>query len=84
MQWKIAPALAAGNTIVLKPSEMASVSCLELGEIAVEAGLPAGVLNIVTGLGTEAGAPLRSVLVNIVMYFALILGLVGHAVSQEP
>ena len=59
LQWKIAPALAAGNTIVLKPSEMASVNCLELGEIATKAGLPQGVLNVVSGLGTEAGAALR-------------------------
>ncbi len=59
MQWKVAPALAAGNTLVLKPSEMASLSCLELGALAVDAGLPAGVLNVITGLGADAGAPLR-------------------------
>ncbi|KAK9826672.1 hypothetical protein WJX74_009150 [Apatococcus lobatus] len=56
--WKVAPALAAGNTIVLKPSEMASLTCLELGALAREAGLPAGVLNVITGLGPDAGAPL--------------------------
>ncbi|XP_078443378.1 aldehyde dehydrogenase 10A9 [Wolffia australiana] len=58
--WKVAPALAAGCTAVLKPSELASVTCLELAEICKEVGLPAGVLNIVTGLGPEAGAPLVS------------------------
>jgi hypothetical protein len=60
-QWKVAPALAAGNCCVLKPSEVASVTCLELAELASSAGLPAGVLNVVTGLGADAGAPLRRV-----------------------
>uniref|UniRef100_M8C5I2 betaine-aldehyde dehydrogenase n=1 Tax=Aegilops tauschii TaxID=37682 RepID=M8C5I2_AEGTA len=58
--WKVAPALAAGCTAVLKPSELASVTCLELGDVCKEIGLPSGVLNIVTGLGHEAGAPLSS------------------------
>ncbi|CAM6108451.1 unnamed protein product [Calypogeia fissa] len=58
--WKVAPALAAGCTAVLKPSETASVTCLELGSIAKEVGLPPGVLNIITGLGVPAGAPLAS------------------------
>ncbi|KAK2388698.1 betaine aldehyde dehydrogenase 1, chloroplastic [Trifolium repens] len=58
--WKVAPALAAGCAAILKPSELASVTCLELGEICREVGLPAGVLNIVTGLGHEAGASLAS------------------------
>ncbi|XP_020245136.1 betaine aldehyde dehydrogenase 2, mitochondrial-like [Asparagus officinalis] len=58
--WKVAPALAAGCAAVLKPSELASVTCLELAEACMEVGLPAGVLNIVTGLGPEAGAPLAS------------------------
>ena len=53
--WKVAPALAAGCTMVLKPSELASLTTLELGLIAEEVGLPPGVLNIVTGLGQEAG-----------------------------
>ncbi|SOC35811.1 betaine-aldehyde dehydrogenase [Rhizobium subbaraonis] len=56
--WKVAPALAAGCTMVLKPSELTPLTALELGAIAEEAGLPAGVLNIVTGLGPDAGQPL--------------------------
>jgi betaine-aldehyde dehydrogenase len=58
VSWKVAPALAAGCTIVLKPSELTPLTALELGVIAEEAGLPAGVLNIVTGTGPEAGQPL--------------------------
>jgi len=56
----IAPALACGNCVVVKPAEEASLTCLKLGEIALEAGLPPGALNIVTGYGPEAGAPLAS------------------------
>lgn len=56
--WKVAPALAAGCTMVLKPSELTPLTALELGAIAQEVGLPAGVLNIVTGFGAEAGQPL--------------------------
>lgn len=56
--WKVAPALAAGCTMVLKPSELTPLTALELGAIAEEAGLPPGVLNIVTGLGPDAGQPL--------------------------
>ncbi|KIC15829.1 aldehyde dehydrogenase family protein [Leisingera sp. ANG-DT] len=56
--WKVAPALAAGCTMVLKPSELTPLTALELGSIATAAGLPAGVLNIVTGFGPEAGQPL--------------------------
>ena len=54
--WKIAPALAMGNTMVLKPSEITPLTSLRLGELALEAGIPAGVLNIVPGYGHEAGA----------------------------
>lgn len=56
----VAASLAAGNTCVLKPSEDACMSTLRLAEIAIEAGLPAGVLNLVTGYGTEAGAALSA------------------------
>ena len=56
--WKIAPALAMGNTIVFKPSELASLTSLELGRIAKHAGLPRGVLNIITGYGGCAGTAL--------------------------
>ncbi len=56
--WKIAPALAVGNSVVLKPAEDASLSALRVAELAVEAGIPPGVLNVVTGLGAEAGEAL--------------------------
>lgn len=54
--WKIAPALAAGNCVVAKPSEVTPMTAHLLSEICIEAGLPAGVLNIVHGLGTSAGS----------------------------
>ena len=56
--WKIGPALATGCTIVLKPSEEAPLTPLLIADIMNEAGVPAGVVNIVTGTGAEAGAPL--------------------------
>ncbi|MCV3767696.1 aldehyde dehydrogenase family protein [Rhizobium sp. TRM95796] len=56
--WKVAPALAAGCAMVLKPSELTPLTALELGALAEEVGLPAGVLNIVTGFGADAGQPL--------------------------
>src|ERR1035441_9984639 len=56
--WKVAPALAFGNTAVLKMSELSPMSAARLGELALEAGIPAGVLNIVHGYGSEAGEPL--------------------------
>ncbi|WP_233233556.1 aldehyde dehydrogenase [Bordetella sp. LUAb4] len=56
--WKMAPALAAGNTIVIKPSEHASASILELARLAEQAGIPKGVVNVVTGFGAEVGDPL--------------------------
>lgn len=57
---KIAPALAAGNTVVIKPSEYTSRTIVRLAELADEAGFPAGTVNVVTGFGAEAGAPLVS------------------------
>ena len=56
--WKIAPALATGNSVVLKPSEKSPLTAIRLAEIAMEAGLPAGVLNVVPGFGKGAGEPL--------------------------
>jgi len=56
--WKVAPALACANTVVLKPAEQTPLSALELAAIAAEAGLPAGVLNVVPGFGETAGAAL--------------------------
>jgi len=58
--WKLAPALAAGNSVVLKPAETASLSLLRLAEICSECGLPDGVLNVVTGTGAETGAALAT------------------------
>lgn len=52
---KVAPAIAAGCTMVLKPSSVCPATCLRLGDLALEAGLPAGVLNVITGTGREAG-----------------------------
>ena len=56
--WKIGPVLAAGNSLVLKPSEKSPLTALRMAEIAIEAGLPAGVFNVVPGFGHEAGAAL--------------------------
>ena len=58
--WKVAPCLAFGNTAVLKMSELSPLSAARLGALALEAGIPAGVLNIVHGTGHAAGAPLCS------------------------
>jgi aldehyde dehydrogenase (NAD+) len=58
--WKLATALAAGCTVILKPSEESPLSALRLGELIVEAGFPAGVVNIVTGYGHSAGAALTT------------------------
>ncbi|RQR51649.1 aldehyde dehydrogenase family protein [Burkholderia sp. Bp9140] len=56
--WKVAPALAAGCTVVLKPAEATSLTALELAAIAEEVELPHGVLNVITGIGADAGQPL--------------------------
>lgn len=58
--WKIAPALAAGSTVILKPAEWSPLSCSLLADLAGEAGLPPGVLNVVQGIGEEVGALLVS------------------------
>ena len=58
--WKLAPALAAGCTIVLKPAEQTPLSALRLGELIIEAGFPEGVVNIVPGYGETAGAALAA------------------------
>jgi acyl-CoA reductase-like NAD-dependent aldehyde dehydrogenase len=58
--WKISPALAAGCTVVLKPAEWSPLSCSLLADLAREAGFPAGVLNVLQGIGEEAGAALVS------------------------
>jgi aldehyde dehydrogenase (NAD+) len=56
--WKLAPALACGCTVVLKPAELTPLTALRIGELALEAGLPPGVLNVVPGFGKTAGAAL--------------------------
>ena len=56
--WKIAPALAVGNSVVLKPSEKSPLTALRLADLALEAGIPDGVFNVVPGFGPEAGSPL--------------------------
>jgi acyl-CoA reductase-like NAD-dependent aldehyde dehydrogenase len=56
--WKLGPALLAGNSVVLKPAEQSPLSAIRLAELAVEAGVPPGVLNVVPGFGEEAGKPL--------------------------
>lgn len=58
MAWKIGPALATGNSVIVKPAEQTSLTALRLGELALEAGIPPGVLNIVTGMGPDVGEPL--------------------------
>ena len=60
LTWKIAPALASGNTVVAKPSEVTPMTAFILSKICIEAGLPKGVLNIVHGLGSKIGDPLTT------------------------
>ena len=58
--WKVAPALAAGNTAILKPASYSPLTALRFGELALEAGIPPGVLNVVTGPGGSAGAAIAA------------------------
>ncbi len=58
MAWKIGSALATGNSVIVKPAEQTSLTALRLAELALEAGVPPGALNIVTGMGPDAGEPL--------------------------
>ena len=58
LAWKIGPALAAGCSVIVKPAEQTSLTTLRVAELAIEAGVPAGVLNVVTGTGKDAGEPL--------------------------
>ena len=58
--WKVAPALATGSTMVLKPASATPLTALRLGELALEAGIPAGVLNVVPGPGAEVGGGLAA------------------------
>ncbi len=58
MAWKIGPALATGNSVIVKPAEQTSLTALRLGELALDAGVPPGVLNVITGMGPDVGAPL--------------------------
>ncbi len=58
LAWKIGPALAAGCSVVIKPAEETSLTALRVAELAMEAGVPAGVFNVVTGLGPDVGEPL--------------------------
>lgn len=80
--WKIAPALAAGNSVVLKPAELASLSLLKLADICAEAGLPEGVLNVVTGRGAVTGEALaRHMDVDVLVFTGS--GLVGRKLLQS-
>src|SRR5678816_4636739 len=58
--WKLGPALATGNCVVMKPAEQTPLSALRLGELILQAGIPEGVVNIVTGFGETAGGPLAA------------------------
>ena len=58
MAWKIAPALAAGNSVIVKPAEQTSLTALRLAELAIDAGIPRGVLNVIPGLGPDVGEPI--------------------------
>ena len=55
LAWKIGPALATGNSVIVKPAEQTSMSALRVADLAIEAGIPPGVLSVVPGLGETAG-----------------------------
>ena len=81
LAWKIAPALAAGNTVVIKPSEYASASTLEFARLCQASKLPKGVVNVVTGYGNEAGEPIvKHPLVRKVTFTGSDIG--GHKVAE--
>ncbi len=82
LAWKLAPALIAGNTVVVKPSEHASASTLEFARLACESGIPSGVLNVTTGYGFEIGdALVRHSLVRKVTFTGSDLG--GRSVAKS-
>jgi gamma-glutamyl-gamma-aminobutyraldehyde dehydrogenase len=58
LAWKIAPALAAGNSVIVKPAEQTSLTALKIAELSIEAGIPRGVLNVLPGFGPDVGEPL--------------------------
>jgi len=58
LAWKMAPALASGNSMIVKPAEQTSLTALKIAELALEAGVPAGVFNVLPGLGPDAGEPI--------------------------
>ena len=58
LAWKIGPALATGNSVIVKPAEQTSLTTLRVAELAFEAGVPAGVLNVLPGLGPDVGEPM--------------------------
>jgi phenylacetaldehyde dehydrogenase len=60
LAWKIAPALACGNVSILKPAEQTPLTALRIGELMLEAGIPDGVVNIITGFGETAGAAIAT------------------------
>ena len=81
LAWKVAPALAAGNTVVLKPAETTSLTALLFAEIVQQAGLPAGVLNIVTGAGATGSAVVNHPDVNKVAFTGSTA--VGRSIAQS-
>jgi gamma-glutamyl-gamma-aminobutyraldehyde dehydrogenase len=58
MAWKIGPALATGNSVIVKPAEQTSLTAIRIAELALKAGVPPGVLNVITGMGADVGEPL--------------------------